>query len=171
VGKKRRSDIVAMDLLGDGATEDEVMDLKVMVPVGWERRLGLVVSRFSPLLVHIWCQILLVHCCVIYGWVPSIDKSNSKYVWSPLTNIDYIKIKSIFKGNGASAMRRKKEWESMNCARNISLSEIDLQFATRKESFNSFSLFFPALFSVDIAASFYSMIKYTCSYLGEHIKN
>jgi hypothetical protein len=44
VGKKRRSDIVAMDLLGDGATEDEVVDLEVMVPVGWERRLGLLVS-------------------------------------------------------------------------------------------------------------------------------
>jgi hypothetical protein len=29
--------------------------------------------------------------------------------WSPLTNAEYMKIKSIFKGNGASAMRRKKE--------------------------------------------------------------
>jgi hypothetical protein len=33
-----------MDLLGDGAAEDEVMDLEVMVPVDWERWLGLLVS-------------------------------------------------------------------------------------------------------------------------------
>jgi hypothetical protein len=58
----------------------------------------------------------------------------------------------------------------MICARNISLSENDLQFATRKKRFHSFFIVFLALFSVDIAASFYSMIKYICSYLGEHIK-
>jgi hypothetical protein len=39
----------------------------------------------------------------------SIDKSISKYVLSPLTNAEYIKIKSIFKRNGASATRTKKE--------------------------------------------------------------
>ena len=44
MGRKRKSDIVAMDLLGDGAAEDEVVDLEVMVSVGWERRLGLLVS-------------------------------------------------------------------------------------------------------------------------------
>uniref|UniRef100_A0A804QJ55 Uncharacterized protein n=1 Tax=Zea mays TaxID=4577 RepID=A0A804QJ55_MAIZE len=33
--------VVAMDLLGDGAAKDEVMDLKVMMPISWERRLGL----------------------------------------------------------------------------------------------------------------------------------
>jgi hypothetical protein len=47
-GKKGGSEIVTMDLLGGcgggAAAEDEVVDLEVTVPAGWERRLDLLVS-------------------------------------------------------------------------------------------------------------------------------
>ena len=53
-GKKGGPEIVTMDLLsscggGGGAAEDEVVDLKVLVPAGFERRLDLLVSLFFPL--------------------------------------------------------------------------------------------------------------------------
>jgi len=47
-GKKGGPEIVTMDLLGGcgggAAAEDEVVDLEVTVPAGWERRLDLLVS-------------------------------------------------------------------------------------------------------------------------------
>ena len=50
-GKKGGPEIVTMDLLsscggggGGGAAEDEVVDLEVSVPAGFERRLDLLVS-------------------------------------------------------------------------------------------------------------------------------
>ena len=52
-GKKGGPEIVTMDLLGGcgggGAAEDEVVDLEVTVPAGWERRLDLLVSWFPHL--------------------------------------------------------------------------------------------------------------------------
>ncbi|KAJ1272806.1 hypothetical protein BS78_06G230000 [Paspalum vaginatum] len=46
-GKKGGPEIVTMDLLGGGgaAPEDEVVDLEVTVPAGWERRLDLLSGK------------------------------------------------------------------------------------------------------------------------------
>lgn len=53
-GKKSAPEIVTMDLLGGcggaAAAEDEVVDLEVTVPAGWERRLDLLVSSCSRVL-------------------------------------------------------------------------------------------------------------------------
>lgn len=52
-GAGKAPEMVTMDLLGgcggDAGGEDEVVDLEVKVPAGWERRLDLLVSS-SPVL-------------------------------------------------------------------------------------------------------------------------
>lgn len=70
-------------------------------------------------------------------------------------------------------MRRKKEWEYMIYAWNKRLSENDLQIATRKRDVSQFLHIFINYVLRRHSSKllqFYSMIKYTCSYLGEGIK-
>ncbi|TVU14814.1 hypothetical protein EJB05_38307 [Eragrostis curvula] len=55
-GKKGGPEIVTMDLLGGcgggGAAEDEVVDLEVSVPAGWERRLDLLKPAKTSTCLH-----------------------------------------------------------------------------------------------------------------------